>query len=282
MILGSSLTYHQVVTHCFCRDYVLNASFSVDEENDDSQLENIVDQENSDSDEAPNEVHFSKAKDEALSLQKLERAARLEIQEAMKSKKRKKEEMLIHQKEQKAQKMQMLASKRLPDEILDQVSSNSKPLLGDDEPKLNKKKTFSSHKGIMIYYRKFHCLIKTFNVILELQKTLFSSLPVEGPTTFQVAVLQSKKWKKKFMPASSQAASFREQVLSKGVKRQSSKLYCVKFVQTSSSPFLFQLRKFFKKNGNKLYQERVNLLVIELNAIDNLCIVYKLCQQFIS
>ena len=188
---------------------------------EDSQNGMAADEDESD-DEAPSDVPFSQAKDEALSLQNMEKAMRMKIQEAIKSRNRKRDAL---QKEQKARKLEILSSKKLPEDILDQVSSTSKPLLEKQKVKLNTKKKFTSLKGIEIHYN-FNL---TFLMVLhsvESQKPLFSTLPAEGSTTFQVAVLESKRWKKRFMlPPASGAASFREQALSKGVKRQSSKSY---------------------------------------------------------
>lgn len=117
-------------------------------EDSSEEIKDIKGAEDSDSDdEAPSDVPFSQAKDEALSLQKLERTTELEIREALKRKKQKTEAMLKLQKEQKVKKLKLLTTKKLPDDVLDNISSSSKLPLKDKKIDLDTMKAKSSHKS---------------------------------------------------------------------------------------------------------------------------------------
>jgi hypothetical protein len=74
----------------------------------------------SDSDEAPDDVSFSKSKVAALSILKAEEQFKRITKEEQKKRRQKKEALM---KEQKAKTLQSLASKRLPDNLVDVISA---------------------------------------------------------------------------------------------------------------------------------------------------------------
>lgn len=74
----------------------------------------------SDSDEAPDDVSFSKAKCAALSVLKAEEQFKRVTKEEQKKRRQKKEALM---KEQKVKHLQSLASKRLPDNLVDIISA---------------------------------------------------------------------------------------------------------------------------------------------------------------
>jgi hypothetical protein len=74
----------------------------------------------SDSDEAPDDVSFSKSKVAALSILKAEEQFKRITKEEQKKRRQKKETLM---KEQKAKTLQSLASKRLPDNLVDVISA---------------------------------------------------------------------------------------------------------------------------------------------------------------
>lgn len=89
-------------------------------EDDETNLAVEENDSESDSDEAPDDVSFSKSKVAALSLLKAEEQFKRITKEEQKKRRQKKEALM---KEQKAKTLQSLASKRLPDNLVDVISA---------------------------------------------------------------------------------------------------------------------------------------------------------------
>lgn len=77
----------------------------------------------SDSDEAPDDVPFSASKMTALSIFEAQEEVEKRNKEEQKQRHKKKEAILREQKEKKLKRLQLLASKRLPEEIVETLSA---------------------------------------------------------------------------------------------------------------------------------------------------------------
>jgi len=149
-----------------------------------------------DSDEAPEDVPFSASKQVATTVRKAEELGRKAIREKKKEKRIKVEALLKVQKEEKAQRLASLAAKRLPEDLLDTITSA--PIPKKAKEKSSKKKT-AVKKKLHIKFDSEH----------------YIPLSTEGvPTQFQVAVLESKSWKNKLSkPGQCPVQDFRQKAL---------------------------------------------------------------------
>lgn len=80
-------------------------------------------EEASDSDEAPEDVPFSVSKNAALLTFKTEKQTREDAKEQVKKRRQKIEAVLKEQKEDKLKRLESLASKRLPDDLIENISA---------------------------------------------------------------------------------------------------------------------------------------------------------------
>lgn len=103
----------------------------------------------SDSDEAPDEISFIKAKTAAISMLKAEEHVKKSAKEEKKKQGQKKESFM---KEQKLQHLQSLATKRLPNDLVDIISAQPVQVL---DVKMKRRKETESkdtlHKHISIF-----------------------------------------------------------------------------------------------------------------------------------
>lgn len=97
-----------------------------------------IENELSDSDEAPDDVPFSKAKNEALSLRKAEELVQKLTKEKQKKRRQQNEALMREQKEDKTKRLQAIASKRLPLDLVDDVSAQPIQPSPDSRKKLKK------------------------------------------------------------------------------------------------------------------------------------------------
>ncbi len=194
----------------------------------------------SDSDEAPDDVPFSKAKIEALSVQRAQELVKKTTKEKQKKQRQKNEALMREQKEEKLKRLQSLASKRLPEDLVDNISAqpiqpsqNSKKKLKVEQEvsrvhtSIQLKTSFYENSLIIIFFQGF-------------EHEHYIPLETEDVTSqdFSVAILESKKWKNKFSkPGFSAPKNFRQQMLySRTIKRETSKCYLIIFffVQVSN------------------------------------------------
>ncbi|KAI9560578.1 hypothetical protein GHT06_011526 [Daphnia sinensis] len=148
----------------------------------------------SDSDEAPDEVSFCKAKNVALSILNAEEEIK-KTTKAEKKKQNQKKEALM--KEQKHKHLQSLVSKRLPNNLVDTISAQ--PVQFQDR-KIKRRKESESKDTSRKHIRFEH----------------YMPLEADDVTSpdFSVAILTSKKWKNKFSkPGFSIPTNFRQKML---------------------------------------------------------------------
>lgn len=148
----------------------------------------------SDSDEAPDEISFSKAKNAALSILNAEE----QMKKSTKAEKKKQGQNIeARMKEQKQKHLQSLASKRLPNNLVDIISAQ--PVQFQD----GKKKRIKESKSKDATSKHIR-----FEHYIPLGKD-----DVISPD-FSVAILESKKWKNKFSkPGCSIPSNFRQKML---------------------------------------------------------------------
>lgn len=96
------------------------------------------DEEPTSDDEAPEDVPFAQSKDTALAQRKAEAQSQKDVSELKKKHRQKTEALLLEQKQEKAQRLQALASKRLPESLLNEISSKPSRVL--KQSKADKKK----------------------------------------------------------------------------------------------------------------------------------------------
>ncbi|KZS05696.1 Uncharacterized protein APZ42_031045 [Daphnia magna] len=140
----------------------------------------------SDSDEAPDEISFSKAKNAALSILNAEE----QMKKSTKAEKKKQgQNNEARMKEQKQKHLQSLASKRLPNNLVDIISAQ--PVQFQDKEKKRIKES-KSKDATSKHIRKDDVISPDFSV----------------------AILESKKWKNKFSkPGCSIPSNFRQKML---------------------------------------------------------------------
>jgi len=105
----------------------------------------------SDSDEAPEEVPFTQSKETALSVLLAEQKGKQDAHDLKKRKRQKTEALLKKQKEEKLKRLEILASKKLPEDLFESIPST--PLNTEEkntEKKRRKHTTFKrTHKSIL-------------------------------------------------------------------------------------------------------------------------------------
>ena len=98
------------------------------------------------SDEAPEDVSFAKSKNDALSLLRAEQESRRLVKEKQKEKLKKIEARLTEQKSEKLKRLEALALKKLPDELLVNLSNTvPQPNKKQKKKKVEKSKAANSH-----------------------------------------------------------------------------------------------------------------------------------------
>lgn len=206
--------------------------FNLFKENDHSKLEKTDDtakeNETSDSDEAPDDVPFSTSKSAALSIREAEEQVKKKSKEDQKKRRQKKEDLMKEQKEEKLKRLESLASKRLPEDLVDNISSQ--PVKQDTARRQKKMKTqevarvHTSRALLQLCQQSFANFIS-----LGFEEEHYIPLELEdgSSTDFSVAILESKKWKNKFSkPGYSAPKNFRQQMLfGRSVKRESSEFF---------------------------------------------------------
>ena len=174
-------------------------------------------------DEAPEDVPFSMSKNSALTLLKATEKSQIEAKNLKKKRRQQNEALLQKQKEEKEKRLQVLASKRLPEDLLDNLhKDHDEKHVQQSTQKLKKGKHHHfSETDISSSGRIFQPII---SVIQYLKSFLFpfqgehyialNTDAAQSSTTFNVAVLQSKKWKNKLSkPGSNISQDFREKAL---------------------------------------------------------------------
>jgi len=149
-----------------------------------------------DSDDAPEEVPVSQSKEIAEAALSAEQKGKKDARDLKKQKRQKTEAFFKQQKEEKLKRLEILASKKLPDDLFDNISSMP---LGTEEKGTNKK------RGKHITFKHTHKKFDSDHYI-----------PLETGSTsskFKMAVLGTKKWKDLSKPGTNPAQSFRYKAL---------------------------------------------------------------------
>ena len=169
-----------------------------------------------DSDDAPEEVPVSQSKEIAEAALSAEQKGKKDARDLKKQKRQKTEAFFKQQKEEKLKRLEILASKKLPDDLFDNISSMP---LGTEEKGTNKKRgkhiTFKhTHKSTMPKIPKIPSHELNHKFSLEFDSDHY--IPLETGSTsskFKMAVLGTKKWKDLSKPGTNPAQSFRYKAL---------------------------------------------------------------------
>ena len=108
---------------------------------------NVVTAMESDSDEAPEEVPFTQSKETALSVLLAEKKGKRDVHDSKARKRQKTIALHIKEKEEKLKRLEVLASKKLPDNLLESISSAA---LDSEENDLKRK------RGKHITFKRTH------------------------------------------------------------------------------------------------------------------------------
>ena len=108
---------------------------------------NVVTAMESDSDEAPEEVPFTQSKQTALSVLLAEKKGKQDVHDSKARKRQKTIALHIKEKEEKLKRLEVLASKKLPDNLLESISSAA---LDSEENDLKRK------RGKHITFKRTH------------------------------------------------------------------------------------------------------------------------------
>lgn len=167
------------------------------------------------------------SKNAALALHEAEEQVKRKTKEDQKKRRQKKEVQMKEQKEEKLKRLQSLASKRLPEDLVDTISAQ---LVQQDSGR--KQKKMKSQEISRVHTRiipldicAWYCFL-TYDVLIGFEEEHYIPITTEhgSSTDFSVAILGSKKWKNKFSkPGVSVPKNFRQQMLfRRNVKRESS------------------------------------------------------------